>query len=145
MYPIESFAQEDIAGTPVPEDLPARNPFEPQIPREPEVSQQPKPVHPVEVKPREILPPPPVPPVVVAPVEPQRQVVEPPMPALNIGGVVWNTRRPQAIVNGRIVGLGDVVAGVKIVDIQKTGITVSAGDQTVTIEMRRPVVSPETR
>ncbi|MBI5149676.1 MAG: hypothetical protein HZA28_02755 [Candidatus Omnitrophica bacterium] len=134
MYPINGFTQEDAIDTPVPEDLPVRNPFEPQIPREADVVQQPKPVPPVDVKPREIPQPSPV---VVPPVELPRPIVQPQMPALNIGGIVWNTQHPQAIVNGQIVGVGDLVAGVRIVDIQKTGVTVSAGDRTVTIEMQR--------
>ena len=42
-----------------------------------------------------------------------------PLPGINIAGVVWNTDRPRAIINGQIAGIGDMVSGVKIIDIQK--------------------------
>jgi hypothetical protein len=85
-----------------------------------------------------------------APVEPPRPVVpvvrppEPPRPApivlpppvvepavspfsaagLKINGIVWNTDLPQAIVNDRVVRIGEDLQGAKIVAIKKEGIEV---------------------
>lgn len=114
-----------------------RNPFEPQVPREVQVRRDP--VEPIE-RPPEILPPPserlPPVPAPPPPVEVLPPPVEVPLPDLKIAGVVWNTDRPQAIVDGKIVGIGDTVSGVNIVNIEKTGITISAGGRTATIKIR---------
>ena len=42
-------------------------------------------------------------------------------PALTINGLVWNTDKPQAIINNKILGLGDVIEGATIVDINPAG------------------------
>jgi hypothetical protein len=47
-----------------------------------------------------------------------------PLPVLTIEGIIWNTHMPQAIVNGQVVKIGDVIEGVTIVNIEKQGITV---------------------
>jgi hypothetical protein len=92
----------------------------------------------------EVKNPVPIPP----PVEPVRPVVpivrqpEPPRPApvvpapptpvvppfssagLKINGIVWNTNLPQAIVNDRVVRIGEDLQGAQIVAIKKEGIEV---------------------
>ncbi|MFA5060227.1 MAG: hypothetical protein WC676_06320 [Candidatus Omnitrophota bacterium] len=63
----------------------------------------------------------------IAIVEPQEQFIAQPMmelPNLLINGLIWNTNRPQAIVNNKIVGLGDTVDGVEIVAIDRSGIEI---------------------
>ena len=55
----------------------------------------------------------------------QQLAPEVPLPALNISGIVWGGIFPQAIINGKVVKPGDSIEGVNIVDINKTGITVS--------------------
>ena len=58
----------------------------------------------------------------------QNVPIEPPV--LKISGLVWNTKRPQAIVNGRVVDVGDKFTvgdqaqDVKIISIAKEGIEV---------------------
>src|SRR4030042_3377190 len=54
----------------------------------------------------------------------QQSAPEVPLPALNISGIVWGGIFPQAIINDKVVKPGDSIAGVNIVDINKTGITV---------------------
>ena len=56
---------------------------------------------------------------------PQQPVPEVPLPALNISAIVWGGIFPQAIINEKVVKPGDSIEGVNIVDINKTGITVS--------------------
>lgn len=50
--------------------------------------------------------------------------VEIPLPALNVTGLIWNTDRPQAIVNSQIVDVGDTILDARIIAITKTGIDV---------------------
>ena len=50
-----------------------------------------------------------------------------------VNGVVWNTTRPQAIINNQVVNIGDIVNGAKIVSIQKTGIDFAMNQKIYTI------------
>ena len=45
-------------------------------------------------------------------------------PVMNIKGLIWNSDRPQAIVNDKIVQVGDTVNGSKILAIHGTGIDI---------------------
>jgi hypothetical protein len=56
-------------------------------------------------------------------VKPKEKLVVP-LPELTIEGIIWNTYMPQAIVNGQVVKIGDVIKGVTIVNIEKEGITI---------------------
>ena len=57
-----------------------------------------------------------------------------PLPTLNIEGIVWNTNMPQAIVNGKVVRIGDTIEGVRIVKIEKQGITIDYSGEFVLIK-----------
>lgn len=46
------------------------------------------------------------------------------LPEVSISGVVWNTNRPQAIINGTVVNVGDQLTEITIVAIQKEQINV---------------------
>ncbi|HLF18503.1 MAG TPA: hypothetical protein VI749_06365 [Candidatus Omnitrophota bacterium] len=69
-------------------------------------------------------------------------------PKLNITGLIWNSDRPQAIVNGNIVGVGDrlfgvpsdsgeVIPEITIEDITNEGLLVSFASKTIVL---RPVI-----
>jgi hypothetical protein len=123
------------------EMLSARDPFTPQVPQEEIRAQRAEPIRPVGVNEPVVLPPPPAvqEPSVSMPrrgdiTRPPR-ILEP-LPDINIAGVVWNTDRPQAIINGQIVGIGDTVSGVTILDIKKMGITVLFQGRTETLEIK---------
>lgn len=45
-------------------------------------------------------------------------------PNLIIKGLVWNSNRPQAIINESVVGVGDTVEEAKITAITRTGIDI---------------------
>lgn len=47
------------------------------------------------------------------------------LPPLAITGWVWNTPRPQAIINGEVLDVGDLVSDAKIVSINKEKIEFS--------------------
>lgn len=43
---------------------------------------------------------------------------------LALSGIAWDPVRPQAVINGRIVGVGDKVGGVSIVEINQDRVIV---------------------
>jgi len=49
---------------------------------------------------------------------------EPVLPALVIQGVMWGLDDPLAIINNKVVRKDDVIQGVRIIDINKSGVTV---------------------
>ena len=59
-----------------------------------------------------------------------------PLPSFSIEGLVWNTGMPQAIVNGKIIKIGDTIDGVKVVNIDKGGITVEYQGEPVFISKK---------
>ena len=127
--------------------LSIKNPFESQLPKK-----EPEPVPAVMIKE-------PLPPVVknfdpeprIKPIqetetrrpiiqEKVREIVpmpEIPVPTVTITGIIWNSDRPQAIINGKIVNIGDTILDLKITDIQKTGIEALFHGKSVTIKTQR--------
>jgi len=53
-----------------------------------------------------------------------KEVGQQPLPALVVTGVVWGTDIPQAIINDKVVRQGDSINDVKIIEINKEGISV---------------------
>jgi hypothetical protein len=45
-------------------------------------------------------------------------------PALTIQGILWGGRSAQAIINQKIVKIGDILEGARIIDIKKEGIII---------------------
>lgn len=62
----------------------------------------------------------------------QKQEIVP--PSFNITGIVWNTDRPQAIINGQVITQGDTLSGAKIVSIRKSSIEILYQDTNFTIK-----------
>ena len=91
---------------------PTKNPFKPQLPFVPKIKIE-KPAPPVPMGP-ETLP---------QPVRLQTEV-EVQLPALRIAGLIWNSDKPQAIINNTIVNIGDQIENVTIKDINKTGVVI---------------------
>jgi hypothetical protein len=54
-------------------------------------------------------------------------------PNLKITGIVWNTSRPQAIINERVVSIGDVVSEATITTIERSGIRIKYQGTTFSI------------
>jgi len=55
-------------------------------------------------------------------------------PALSVTGVLWGSKVPQAIINGKVVKAGDVIQNAEIIAIDKEGVTVRYGDQEYLID-----------
>jgi hypothetical protein len=47
-----------------------------------------------------------------------------PLPQLNVQGLIWGGKFPQAIINNKVVKVGDVLDNVEILEIDKDGVTV---------------------
>jgi len=60
-----------------------------------------------------------------------------PLPEVKISGIIWNSDRPQAIINGSIVDIGDSILGIQITEIRKTGIDGVFHGRSVTIQTQR--------
>ena len=54
-------------------------------------------------------------------------------PVITISGLVWNTDRPQAIVNNQIVEIGDKINEWTIVTIDEEGIEIAYKDKIVVV------------
>ncbi|HIJ91764.1 MAG: hypothetical protein OEV91_11180 [Desulfobulbaceae bacterium] len=53
---------------------------------------------------------------------------------LKLQSVIWNAQKPQAIINGRLVGVGAGVDGVVVEKIEKTHVIVSKNGYRHTLE-----------
>jgi hypothetical protein len=60
-------------------------------------------------------------PVPAAPVTPTA-APPPSFPSLRLQGLVWNTVMPQAVVDGEVIVVGDVVQGATVKSINKLGV-----------------------
>ena len=47
-----------------------------------------------------------------------------PLPEIKLNGVMWGGLTPQAIINNKVVKVGDIIDGMKILSISKSGIKV---------------------
>ena len=57
------------------------------------------------------------------------------IPSMLVTGIVYESDRPQAIINGRVVGVGDVLDGVTILKIQKGRIDARYEDEDIILKM----------
>jgi len=56
---------------------------------------------------------------------------------LSLTGVAWDKEKPQAVINGRIVGVGDVVAGHRVVSIKEDRVILNDGVSNVELPLWR--------
>jgi hypothetical protein len=65
------------------------------------------------------------------------QPVPPPLPQPGqyvLSGLIWDSDKPQAILNGKIVGIGDVIDQWTITRISRDGIQMTRQNQTFSVE-----------
>ncbi|MBM3248931.1 MAG: hypothetical protein FJZ10_05905 [Candidatus Omnitrophica bacterium] len=53
---------------------------------------------------------------------PETGAIEVAPPEFDVKGMIWNTDSPQAIIDGKILRLGDEVKDAKIIEISKEGV-----------------------
>lgn len=63
-------------------------------------------------------------------------------PKIKVTGLIWNTDRPQAIVNDTIVEIGDQIENFEIVKINQKGIEVTFSGKTFIIEIDKDDINP---
>jgi type II secretory pathway component PulC len=56
--------------------------------------------------------------------QPEVQIETKPLPSVQIQGIVWGGSFPQAIINNKVVRVGDTIEGVRITDIDRNGVIV---------------------
>ena len=123
--------------------LPLKNPFTPQVPivkkATKEDEEKKEVLEEIEEKVSEVA-------------EQAARFVEPEItgaPQIFISGILWNSERPQAIVNGKIIEVGDrlfkvptdnkeTIPELKFVDITKEGLAVAFEDKIVIIKPELP-------
>jgi len=105
---------------------PSRNPFIPSTPKKKEKPKpEPKPVKkPPERRTPQLWKP--------RPTKPAPRAITK-APSLKITGIVWNSDRPQAIINDQVIDIGDKVQNATIKEITKTEIKVEYGGKEFSI------------
>jgi hypothetical protein len=78
-------------------------------------------------------------PTVQTPVSIEKKI-EP--PKIRVTGLIWNTDRPQAIVNNTIMEIGDQIENFEIVKIYQQGIEVTFSGKTFIIEIDKDDINP---
>jgi hypothetical protein len=68
----------------------------------------------------------------------KEEVIQP--PTLIVQGLVWGTNLPQAIVENKVVRIGDHINEAEVVRIDKEGIMISYKGKTFTIRPESPVL-----
>lgn len=56
---------------------------------------------------------------------------------IKLKAIIWDRQRPLALINDKVVGIGDTIAGGKIVDIKENEVIFLTGKQKVTIKLRK--------
>ena len=75
--------------------------------------------------------------------QPQVQIETKPLPSLQIQGIVWGGGFPQAIINNKVVRVGDTIEGVRITDINKSGVIVFFGNRQYNLSTSSPITSQD--
>lgn len=113
--------------------LKLRNPFVPKLPV-PVVETPPPVVEKAPIDETPLTEPKPAPPPTSAKIPVGRPLIRPdPPPVLKISGLIWDSKRPQAIVNGEIIDVGDTLQKWTVTGISKDGIRLTRQNQEVLI------------
>lgn len=80
----------------------------------------------------------PLPPTVPRPNPAQDTQVSMAEPTLTLTGIVFNTAKPQAVINGTVVSVGDRIAGVEVKSISKGVVEVKFAGGMLKLEMNQP-------
>ena len=65
------------------------------------------------------------------------------LPKLEIQGLVWGGKFPQAIINNKVVKAGDMIEGVRIVDISKDGSSITVFFEGKQVDLNAPAYNPQ--
>ncbi|HLD82840.1 MAG TPA: hypothetical protein VI976_02705 [Candidatus Omnitrophota bacterium] len=54
---------------------------------------------------------------------------------LSLSGILWDAKRPQALINDRICNIGDVINGCKVLEIQKNKVILNDGSKQIELKI----------
>ena len=140
---ISEAVPETAAPAPVPAPIPEVRTPEVVPPREVEPVPQPQPETPPA--PPVVAPPAPAPPVqetappAPAPQESRSYVGEVPVPGggvLRLNGIAFSTESPVAVLDGKVVGPGEVVQGFTVVEIRQNQVKLEGHGETVFVSLK---------
>lgn len=57
------------------------------------------------------------------------------IPELRVSAITWTSGQARALINGRILGVGDVIEGMLIMEIEEAAVTLRGGGRTLTLEV----------
>jgi len=60
-------------------------------------------------------------------------------PKLVVNGLIWGTDKPQAIINDRVVSVGDTIENSKIIDINQNGVDIIFSNSLFTIQIEQAI------
>lgn len=63
--------------------------------------------------------------------------VEKEISGINLSGIIWDTKNPKAIINGKIVGIGTKINENTVVDIKSDRVILSDGERQFGISMKK--------
>ncbi len=112
-----------------------RNPFKSWLPKVEEIIEKlPEPTKIEVVEPTRPVTPKPEP-------VSQEKVVAPVLtpPKLTVNGLIWGTDKPQAIINDRVVSIGDTIENSRIVDINQNGVDIIFSNNLFTIQIEQAI------
>ena len=59
------------------------------------------------------------------------------LPGVKLEGITWDEKSPLAIINGKVVGIGDIVSGAEIKEIKENEVIFDANGKDITIKLWR--------
>lgn len=57
---------------------------------------------------------------------------------VRLEGIIWDEKKPIAVINDKVVGIGDEISGAKIIDIRQNEVIFDVNGQMVTVKLRTP-------
>jgi len=73
--------------------------------------------------------------------QPKGQIETNLLPSLQVQGIVWGGSFPQAIINNKVLRVGDTIEGVRITNITKDSVTVFFGNRQYNLSTSSPISS----
>lgn len=55
---------------------------------------------------------------------------------VKLEGIIWDEKKPIAIINDKVVGIGDTISGAKIIEIKKDEVIFDINGQTVSVKIK---------
>lgn len=64
---------------------------------------------------------------------------------LSLTGIIWDKKKPIAVINGKMLGVGDIIKGAKVKKIQKESVMLRKHGTNYTLEFKPAILGLEPR